>query len=167
VADDSDTPTVSKMSARIGQDLLMRNSAPMVIAALAGVMLGGCDGAAPSAVTQGPALPPAGMIQQNADGDDRARFNTSAGDQTFPSQALGSQESPANVVVNGKQRIPMPRILAIATARVAGEVLEVDFDEAEGDDGPEYDVKILTASGLILEVEIDAITGKILKIEED
>jgi uncharacterized membrane protein YkoI len=61
----------------------------------------------------------------------------------------------------------MPRILAIATARVAGEVLEVDFDEAEGDDGPEYDVKILTASGLILEVEIDAITGKILKIEED
>lgn len=80
-------------------------------------------------------------------------------------------EPPAAIAPTAKaaaaQHLPMPRILAIAAAKVAGEVLEVEFDEGDEDDRPDYEVSILTPNGRIIEVKIDAISGQILDIEED
>jgi uncharacterized membrane protein YkoI len=61
--------------------------------------------------------------------------------------------------------VPLPRILAIARARVAGEVVKTELESDHG--RLEYEVKILTPSGRVREVELDARTGKVLKIEDD
>lgn len=61
--------------------------------------------------------------------------------------------------------LPLPRILAIATARVPGDVLEVELEDEHG--RLIYDLKILARNGRVREVEIDAKTGAVLQIEDD
>ncbi|MBA4757857.1 PepSY domain-containing protein [Sphingosinicella sp.] len=61
--------------------------------------------------------------------------------------------------------LPLPRILALAQARVKGEVLKIELEQ---DDGVlSYEVKILTRKGRVREVELDARTGALIKIEDD
>jgi uncharacterized membrane protein YkoI len=61
--------------------------------------------------------------------------------------------------------LPLAEITANVKARVPGKVLEV---ELETDDGVYvYEFKILRPNGRVQEVEADAATGKILKIEDD
>ena len=58
--------------------------------------------------------------------------------------------------------LPLTRILALAQAKVPGDVVEVEFKG-----GPVYEVKILTASGRLREVVLDARTGDVIKIETE
>lgn len=58
--------------------------------------------------------------------------------------------------------LPLTRILALAQAKVPGDVVEVEFKG-----GPVYEVKILTASGRLREVVFDARTGDVIKIENE
>ena len=58
--------------------------------------------------------------------------------------------------------LPLTRILALAQAKVPGDVVEVEFKG-----GPVYEVKILTASGRLREVVLDARTGNLIKIEDE
>ncbi|RKS88988.1 PepSY domain-containing protein [Sphingosinicella microcystinivorans] len=61
--------------------------------------------------------------------------------------------------------LPLPHILALAQARVKGEVLKIELEQ---DDGVlSYEVKILTKKGRVREVELDARTGALIKIEDD
>lgn len=61
--------------------------------------------------------------------------------------------------------LPLAAILAVAQKRVSGEVIDVDLDD---DDGAfHYEVKILTHEGRKIEMQIDARSGQILKLEED
>ncbi|WP_077147941.1 PepSY domain-containing protein [Sphingopyxis sp. KK2] len=62
--------------------------------------------------------------------------------------------------------LPLSRILAIARARVPGEIIDVDLDE-DDDDGPEYELEILTPDGRSIEMKIDARHGRIIEVEED
>lgn len=61
--------------------------------------------------------------------------------------------------------LPIARVLTIATERVPGDVLKVKLERESF--GFKYEVKILTGGGRVREVEIDARTGGILKIEDD
>lgn len=61
--------------------------------------------------------------------------------------------------------LPLPRVLAIAQAKVRGEVVKVELEHESW--GIKYEVKILTPSGRVREVEINARTGAVLKIEDD
>ena len=61
--------------------------------------------------------------------------------------------------------LPLTRILAIAEQRAPGEVIEVELEEDHGK--LKYDLKILTKTGRVLELELDAKTGATLKLEED
>lgn len=61
--------------------------------------------------------------------------------------------------------LSLPRVLSIAQKRVAGDVVKVELEYEST--GIEYEVKILTASGRVREVEIDAHTGRVLRIEDD
>lgn len=65
----------------------------------------------------------------------------------------------------GTGRLTLARILAIARERVPGEVIEVELDDDDG--RSEYEVKILTADGRSIELKIDALSGVVLKSEED
>lgn len=54
----------------------------------------------------------------------------------------------------------------IALDRVSGEIIKVELDDLRDDDGPEYEIEILS-DGIKYEIEIDAYTGEIKEFEED
>ena len=61
--------------------------------------------------------------------------------------------------------LPLPRILRAAQTAAPGDVIEVELDR---DDGVwRYEVKILTSTGRVLEVKLNARTAAVLEIEED
>lgn len=82
-----------------------------------------------------------------------------------PVQISGVGEVPDDAIAEPNSLLPMAEILAIAQSRVAGEVIEVELEEDDGQ--PEYEVEILTPSGRKIEIDIDATTGIVLEIEED
>jgi len=62
--------------------------------------------------------------------------------------------------------LPLVKILAIANQQVPGDVIEVELeDEKKG--VLVYEIKILTGTGRVREVKIDARTGQVLNIEDD
>ena len=61
--------------------------------------------------------------------------------------------------------LPLADIIAKIGPQVPGKVIEVELDD---DDGMlVYDLKVLSPQGRLQEIEVDAATGKILKIEDD
>lgn len=61
--------------------------------------------------------------------------------------------------------LPLTEIAARVKSKVPGKVLKVELETEDG--VYVYKFKILRPNGLVQEVEADAATGKILKIEED
>jgi uncharacterized membrane protein YkoI len=61
--------------------------------------------------------------------------------------------------------LPLVKILAIANKEVPGDVIEVELED-EGE-ALVYEIKILTSTGRVREVKIDARTGAVLNIEDD
>ena len=73
-----------------------------------------------------------------------------------------------NVVREALQRgevLPLVKILAIANQQVPGDVIEVELEDEKS--ALVYEIKILTSTGRVREVKIDARTGKVLKIEDE
>ena len=93
------------------------------------------------------ALAAPAMTLAKSDKDDRA-------DQQAASIALARGEI-----------LPITRVLGIATERVPGDVLKVKLERKSY--GFKYEVKILTSGGRVREVDIDARTGRVIKIEDD
>jgi uncharacterized membrane protein YkoI len=58
---------------------------------------------------------------------------------------------------------PLSEVLAVARAKVPGEVVKIELDREGGI--WVYEIKILTASGRIRELEINAKTLAIIKVE--
>jgi uncharacterized membrane protein YkoI len=61
--------------------------------------------------------------------------------------------------------LPLETILASLLRAYPGEILKIDLDD--DDDYLIYEIEILTRRGIVLELEVDAHTGRILDIEED
>jgi len=61
--------------------------------------------------------------------------------------------------------LPLMKILAIANKEVPGDVIEVELEDER--ETLLYEIKILTSTGRVREVKIDARTGAVLKIEDD
>jgi uncharacterized membrane protein YkoI len=61
--------------------------------------------------------------------------------------------------------LPLEKILESVLRTYPGEVLKIDLDD--DDDYLIYEIEILTRRGIVLELEVDAHTGRILDIEED
>ena len=81
-----------------------------------------------------------------------------------------SQQSPAPAQPEGPvqsagNNLPFLKVQAIALAAVPGEVVKVDLENEHGQDV--YEFKILAPSGRVIELEIAAATGQILKQEAD
>lgn len=77
-----------------------------------------------------------------------------------------SSLTPDTTGANADSLLPLARILEIVRARAPGEVLEVDLDD-DDDDGPTYEITILTPDGRVIEAVIDARDGAVLELEED
>lgn len=63
------------------------------------------------------------------------------------------------------QRISVQQAMQIALGRVAGQVVHVDLDMENGI--LVYEVYIMTPQNRIYEIEINARTGRIVKVEEE
>jgi len=72
--------------------------------------------------------------------------------------------------------LPLAKILEIATREVPGEVIkvELEFEGKKPKDGQPapariliYEIKVLTSQGRVRELDIDARTGTVIKIEDD
>jgi uncharacterized membrane protein YkoI len=61
--------------------------------------------------------------------------------------------------------LPLAKVLAIAVQRVPGDVIKVELEQEKR--VLVYEIKVLTQSGRVREVEIDARTGVVLKVEDD
>ncbi|MCA3696590.1 PepSY domain-containing protein [Aquidulcibacter sp.] len=81
-----------------------------------------------------------------------------------PAEAVeeAQHEGPVQPASNN---LPFLKVQAIALAAVPGEVVKVDLENEHGQDV--YEFKILAPSGRVIELEIAAATGQILKREAD
>jgi uncharacterized membrane protein YkoI len=61
--------------------------------------------------------------------------------------------------------LPLPEIIAKVAQQVPGKVIDVELEDEDGT--PVYDLKVLSPQGRLQEIEVEAATGKILKIEDD
>jgi len=61
--------------------------------------------------------------------------------------------------------LPLVKILEIANQQVPGDVIEVELENKK--DALIYEIKILTGTGRVREVKIDARSGAVVKIEDD
>ncbi len=71
----------------------------------------------------------------------------------------------AHALLQRGEILPLQKILAIVQKRVPGDVIEVELEDHHH--GWEYEVKVLTGEGRVLEVKLNAGSGKIRKIEDD
>jgi uncharacterized membrane protein YkoI len=84
------------------------------------------------------------------------------------STGLADKKKEHNEVREALQRgevLPLVKILAIASEQVPGDVIEVELEDEHG--VLVYEIKILTGTGRVREVKIDARNGKVIKIEDD
>lgn len=65
--------------------------------------------------------------------------------------------------------LPIAEILSRVGEQVPGDLLELEFEREEGHGHPVwvYELKILTPDGLVREIEVDAASGQLLKLEHD
>ncbi|KRG70423.1 PepSY domain-containing protein [Pseudoxanthomonas dokdonensis] len=61
--------------------------------------------------------------------------------------------------------LPLPEILDMAQRHVAGDIIEVELERE--DSGWEYKVKVLTSTGRLKKVTLNARNGALIKIKDD
>lgn len=61
--------------------------------------------------------------------------------------------------------LPLDQILEVAQRRVPGDVIEVELEHE--DEGWEYDVKVLTPTGHVRKITLNARNGAVIKIKDD
>ena len=61
--------------------------------------------------------------------------------------------------------LPLAQILEVAQRRVPGDVIEVELESE--DSGWEYKVKVLTPTGLVRKITVNARNGAVIKIKDD
>lgn len=63
--------------------------------------------------------------------------------------------------------LPLEKILAIVEQRVPGEVIEIELERGKKIAALIYEIKVLTPTGRVREIKIDAHDGNVLSIEDD
>jgi uncharacterized membrane protein YkoI len=81
-----------------------------------------------------------------------------------PEPPAGEQQAVRRAVARGEV-LSLDRILRIAERHLPGEVLKIELERWQG--GLKYEVKVLTPAGRVREVELDARTGALIKIEDE
>lgn len=74
--------------------------------------------------------------------------------------SMSQQQQQARDSVRKGQFVPLEQVLEDALRRYPGKLVEVELE-----DDDEYEVEILGADGVVMELEYDAVSGKLLNIE--
>lgn len=91
--------------------------------------------------------------------------HANAGDHGKKAEREAREIAAIRAAVDRGELVPLPRILALAQAQVAGDVVKTELETEDG--RLIYEVKILTPTGRVREVKLDARTGDALSIEDD
>lgn len=84
----------------------------------------------------------------------------------FPGTAFSDDDADrARDAMRAGRVLPLAEIAPRVQRQVPGEIIEISLDD--DDDGPQYEIRMLTRDGRIVELEVDARTGRILDIDED
>ncbi len=86
----------------------------------------------------------------------------------FPvSAALADKDDhvEARALLQRGEILPLAQILEVAQRRVPGDVIEVELERE--DRGWEYKVKVLTPTGLVRKITLNARNGAVVKIKDD
>ncbi|MEN5266226.1 MULTISPECIES: PepSY domain-containing protein [Stenotrophomonas] len=70
------------------------------------------------------------------------------------------QDSVRQAVRQGRF-VPLEQVVADALRRYPGKLIEVELDDGK------YEVEILGPDGVVMELDYDAATGRLLKMEKD
>jgi len=70
------------------------------------------------------------------------------------------QDSVRQAVRQGRF-VPLEQVVADALRRYPGKLIEVELDDAK------YEIEILGPDGVVMELDYDAATGRLLKMEKD
>lgn len=71
------------------------------------------------------------------------------------------QQDAVRQAVKQGRLVPLQQVVADALRRYPGQLVEVELDEGK------YEIEILGANGVVMELDYDAATGRLLKMEED
>lgn len=77
-----------------------------------------------------------------------------------PDGGSRQQDAVRHAVRQGRL-VPLEQVVADALRRYPGQLLEVELDEGK------YEIEILGADGVVMELDYDAATGRLLKMERD
>ena len=114
---------------------------------------------ADGAPTSAPAAPAAAVtVAPRANGAARQT-------PTDPSDEPTRASSPASAGTADPARLTLDQVRAIAVAAAPGRVVEIDEDDERT--GLRYDVTIRHSDHTSTDLEIDAVTGKVLSIDHD
>lgn len=88
----------------------------------------------------------------------------------LPLSAIGQQVPPpdyeiAREAVARGEILPLAQVLATVQERHPGTVVEVELEY--GLDSRVYEVELVTGDGRLIEVDVDAVTGLIVDVDED
>lgn len=83
-------------------------------------------------------------------------------DKAAEKQARKEAQEAAFAALRRGEILPLARIMQIATSRVPGDIIEIEYKA-----GPKYEVEILSSTGRVIKMKIDARTGEILEMEDD
>jgi uncharacterized membrane protein YkoI len=70
----------------------------------------------------------------------------------------------ARRAVQSGQALPLAEILRRLDGSLGGDIIEVEFDEEHGH--YVYEFTVITPSGRLLEIEVDALSARILEIDD-
>lgn len=84
-----------------------------------------------------------------------------------PARAFGDDEDhvAAREALRRGEILPLSRILTVVQRRVPGDVIDVELERKDG--RWRYEVKVLTSTGRVREVKLDARNAAVLEIEDD
>lgn len=81
-----------------------------------------------------------------------------------PARADDDAERARSETLSGRIQ-PLAQILPLLQSRYPGEVLDVELEDKDG--RPTYEIRVLQRDGRILEIEIDARSGRFTDVDED
>lgn len=71
------------------------------------------------------------------------------------------QQQAVRQAVEQGRYVPLKSVVQDALRRYPGQLLEVELDDGK------YEIEILGANGVVMELDYDATSGRLLKMEED
>jgi uncharacterized membrane protein YkoI len=91
--------------------------------------------------------------------------------QTSPAPATGTTGTTRTNSVSSELQairaasVSMAQAIEIVEKQAGGRAISIDFEERDGNEPAHYEIKVVSADGKLVEYNIDAMTGAVLKSE--